>query len=102
MKPSADCDITRYAEFEAAAHAQGFDEVLVREWQPNQVVGTHTHPFDVEALVVRGEFWLSAEGRTRHVRAGQRFEVARMCPHEERYGPQGATFWAARRNPTVA
>jgi hypothetical protein len=101
MKPSADTDIIRYADFEAAAHAAGYDEVVVREWQPNQVVGTHTHPFDVKALVVRGELWLSAEGRTRHVRAGQRFELTRMCPHDERYGPEGATFWAARRNPTA-
>ncbi|CAN5307794.1 hypothetical protein BH11PSE9_BH11PSE9_33170 [soil metagenome] len=25
--------------------------------------------------------------------------VVRGTPHDERYGPQGATYWVARRNP---
>ena len=50
-----------FAEFEARALAQGFDEVLVREWAPGQVVGTHTHPFDVSSLVVRGDVVLTAQ-----------------------------------------
>ena len=87
-----------YEQFEAAARAEGFDEVLVREWQPGQVVATHSHPFEVNALVVKGEFWLTCGGETRHVRAGERFELPRDVPHEERYGPEGATFWAARRH----
>jgi quercetin dioxygenase-like cupin family protein len=87
-----------YEQFEAAARAEGFDEVLVREWQPGQVVATHSHPFAVNALVVKGEFWLTCGGETRHVRAGERFELPRDVPHAERYGPDGATFWAARRH----
>lgn len=86
------------ADFKAGALAQGFDEVLERVWAPNQVVGTHTHPFAVQALVVQGEMWLGCGGRTLHLRPGDRFELAREEPHDERYGPQGATYWAARRN----
>ena len=87
-----------FAAFESAARAQGFDQVLERVWAPGQVVGTHTHPFAVQALVVAGEFWLGCKGQTRHLQAGDRFELELGEPHDERYGPQGATFWAARRH----
>ena len=76
----------------------GFDEVLVREWQPGQVLDTHRHPFAVKALVVRGEVWLTEGEQVRHLRAGDGFELAREVPHAERYGDEGATFWVARRN----
>ena len=87
-----------FAEFEAHARAQGYDEVLVREWAPGQVVGTHTHPFDASALVVRGLLWLTFDGQERALAPGQTFQLARGTPHEERYGPEGATFWVARKN----
>jgi AraC-like ligand binding domain len=87
-----------FAAFESAALAEGFDTVLVRDWQPGQVVDEHSHPFDVKALVVRGDFWLSCGGADRHVKAGDRFELAAGQPHTERYGPEGATFWAARKH----
>ena len=89
---------TDIGDFKASALAQGFDEVLERVWGPHQVVETHTHPFAVQALVVQGEMWLGCGGQTRHLRPGDRFELARDEPHAERYGPQGATYWAARRN----
>ena len=89
---------TDIGDFKASALAQGFDEVLERGWGPHQVVETHTHPFAVQALVVQGEMWLGCGGQTRHLRPGDRFELARDEPHAERYGPQGATYWAARRN----
>lgn len=87
-----------YDEFETTARAEGFDEVLVREWKPGQVLETHTHPFAVKALVVSGDFWLTCGEQTRQIRAGEWFELARGVPHSERYGDQGATFWAARRH----
>lgn len=90
-----------YAEFEAEARAQGYDEVLERIWPPGQIVGTHAHPFEVSALVVQGELWLSCDGDARHLKTGDRFELAMDSPHEERYGPEGATFWAARRHPSA-
>jgi quercetin dioxygenase-like cupin family protein len=90
-----------YERFEAAAKAEGFDEVLVREWQPDQVLGTHRHPFAVKALVTRGEVWLTEGEQVRHLRAGDGFELARDVPHAERYGEDGATFWVARRNGAI-
>ena len=87
-----------YAQFEAAALEQGFDEVLERVWGPNQELHTHSHTFAVNALVTQGDLWLSCGGTTRHLQPGDRFELGRDEPHAERYGPQGAVFWVARRN----
>ena len=89
---------TTLQQFEVDARAQGFDEVLVREWAPLTVVDTHTHPFDVNAVMVLGEMWLTVGPDTRHLQPGDTFELARHAPHAERYGAQGATFWAARRH----
>jgi len=87
-----------YDEFESTARAEGFDAVLVREWAPGLVLETHRHPFAVKALVARGEFWLIEGEYIRHLHAGEGFELGREVPHAERYGPQGATFWVARRH----
>lgn len=89
---------TSFQEFEADAKARGFDEVIVREWAPNFDTGEHTHPFAVDARVVRGSFDLLVAGITRHVEAGEGFQLEHGCPHAERYGPDGATFWVARRH----
>ena len=44
--------------------------------------------------------WLTCAGATRHLRPGDTFELAHAAEHAERYGPEGATYWAARRNAT--
>ncbi len=85
-----------FSEFESAAKAQGFDEVLERVWAPDVVLDTHTHSFAVKARVVQGEFWLTCGPDTRHLRAGEAFVLARDVPHAERYGSEGATVWVAR------
>jgi cupin domain len=90
-----------FESFAAEHRAAGYDEVLERSWKPNQVVETHTHPFSVQALVVQGEMWLTVGAQTKHLRAGDRFELAHSVPHSERYGSDGATYWVARRNRTL-
>ena len=87
-----------FATFRADALAAGFDEVLEREWPPHKVLDTHTHDFDAEAVVVRGEMWLTVGGHTRHLEPAGRFSLARGVPHAERYGPAGAAYWVARRS----
>lgn len=87
-----------FEAFKSEALAQGFDEVLERQWKPGAVTQTHTHPFSVSALVVQGEMWLEQAGVDRHLVAGDRFTLEREVPHAERYGADGATYWVARRN----
>jgi hypothetical protein len=84
--------------FRKASLAAGCDEALERTWAPHQVLDTHTHPFDAEAVVVRGEMWLTEGASTRHLLPGDTFTLAAGTPHAERYGPDGATYWVARRN----
>jgi quercetin dioxygenase-like cupin family protein len=86
-----------FEAFAAEARARGHAEALVREWEPGHVTPVHSHPFDTMAVVVRGAFVLVVGGEERHLVAGDRFELARGIDHAERYGPEGATFWAARR-----
>jgi quercetin dioxygenase-like cupin family protein len=86
-----------FSEFEARARAQGFQQVLERNWAPDTVLGTHVHPFAVEALVVRGDMWLTVGDETRPLQAGDTFTLGREIAHSERYGDQGATLWVARR-----
>lgn len=78
--------------------AAGYEEVLERPWPPGAQVPIHTHPFEANALVVQGEMWLTEQGGTaRRLEAGDRFHLQANVPHEERYGPQGAVYWVARR-----
>jgi mannose-6-phosphate isomerase-like protein (cupin superfamily) len=91
-------NVQSFAAFEAEAMAAGFDEVLERTWEADLVLDMHSHRFDVEAVVVRGEMWLTCDGKTRHLTPGQGFALACDVPHSERYGPQGATNWIARRH----
>ena len=87
-----------FETFSQDARARGFDEVLERTWAPDTVLDEHTHPFAVEALVVQGQMGLTVAGQTRQLRAGDAFTLERDVPHSERYGPEGATYWVARRN----
>jgi quercetin dioxygenase-like cupin family protein len=86
-----------YPEFEAAARANGFEEVLQRQWKANAQVGTHVHPFSVEAFIAEGEMWLTVGSEERHLKAGDVFELGSDVPHSERYGADGTTLWVARR-----
>ena len=87
-----------FESFAAEHPAAGCDEVVERRWNPDTVIDTHTHSFTANALVVQGEMWLTVGERTQHLKPGDRFEVAAGTPHAERYGPEGATYWVARRN----
>jgi quercetin dioxygenase-like cupin family protein len=84
--------------FTAQSLEEGFDEIIVREWEAHLKLDTHTHPFDVSAHVVHGEYWLTLGDRTQHLKAGDNFRLARDVPHAELYGAQGATVWVARAN----
>jgi quercetin dioxygenase-like cupin family protein len=87
-----------FEAFSASTRAQGFDEVVERRWKPDTVVDTHTHSFGVKALVVQGEMWLSVGEQTQHLLPGDTFQLEREVPHAERYGSEGAAYWAARKN----
>ena len=92
-----------FETFKQQALAEGFDEVLERTWEPNTVLATHTHPFAVKARVTAGQLWLSCTGvdgtpQKRYLTPGDEFNLAAGEPHAEQYGPEGASYWVARKN----
>jgi quercetin dioxygenase-like cupin family protein len=91
-----------FQEFEARARTEGFDQVMVRDWAPDQLVPLHEHAFAAKAVVVKGEMWLTIGDATQHIPTGSGFELEPHVPHSERYGSEGATYWVARRNETPA
>ena len=88
-----------YDAFRAHPLLRGADEVIERHWLPNQVVGEHSHPFDADAVVTAGEMWLIQGDATQHLLPGDTFRLPAGTPYSERHGPQGATYWVARRHP---
>ncbi len=89
-----------FEQFRALMMAAGCDEVLEREWAPGTAIDTHTHPFLVNALLIRGRMWLAeSDGAERLLQAGDTFSLAAEVPHRERYcAEQGATYWVARKH----
>ena len=87
-----------FEQFKLAKTAEGFDEVLTREWEANHETPVHDHPFEAFGYIVKGEFWLTLDGKTTHLQQGDTFKVARNMPHQEKYGPHGTSLWIARMN----
>ena len=75
--------------------------MVVREWQPDIVIDTHTHPFDTKAIFVRGEMWLSEGNRIRRLARGGSFRLRTGTPHGERYESESATYRVARTQSTA-
>ena len=86
------------AAFEARLRAEGYDEILTKTLEPNVVIPTHTHPYDVLALVLDGEATIDCGDGPRVYRPGDELTVARDLPHSEVYGPAGYTFLFGRRH----
>jgi quercetin dioxygenase-like cupin family protein len=85
-------------DFTQQALADGYQEVVERQWAANTVAETHTHPFAARGLLTQGEMWLTQQGQTQHLQPGDIFSLEPNTPHEERYGSEGAIYWAARRS----
>jgi tRNA pseudouridine32 synthase/23S rRNA pseudouridine746 synthase len=92
-----------FEDFQKQALAEGFDEVLERSWEPHVMLDVHTHPFAVKARITAGQMWLSSTApdgshQKRYLTPGDEFALHRDEPHAEQYGPEGASYWVARKN----
>ena len=86
----------RFEDFKEEKLEQGYSEVLERRWEPNIENEFHRHEFTADAIVIEGEFWLTVEGKTRHLNPGDSFHVPAQVEHKEKYGSAGCVFWVAR------
>jgi quercetin dioxygenase-like cupin family protein len=84
-------------QFRERLHADGY-EVLEREMPPAKFVDTHSHPFDVQAIVTEGEITLTCEGATKTYVPGDLFTMAAGMNHTEQYGPSGVKYVLGRRH----
>jgi len=86
------------AAFEAGLKADGFTETLTRRMEAGRAAPDHTHPFDARLYILEGAFILTCRGETRTYGPGESFELAADIPHEEAFGPEGATYLVGRRS----
>ena len=80
--------------------ADGYLEIVDKTIEANLFIDTHTHPYDVRALVLEGSATIALsgdEGRT--YRPGDILEVGAGREHTEAYGPDGYRFLVGRRHP---
>ena len=77
--------------------SEGFDEVVDKSLPAGQFVDTHSHPFEVKALVTEGEVALGVAGVVTNYRVGDVFSMASGCAHTEHYGPQGVRYVVGRK-----
>ena len=85
------------AAFESALRADGYLEILTRDIAALTQVPTHTHAFDVRALMLAGELDLSVGGQTQRYGAGDVFIVAGGVEHAEQFGSTAARYLVGRR-----
>ena len=91
--------MTKTEDFKTALAQAGYTDITTKSMDPNVFIDTHTHPFDVRALVLAGDVTLNCDGDEKHYKAGDILELGRDVPHSEQYGPEGYTFLLGRRHP---
>ena len=84
-------------DFEAALRRDGYSEIDTRKQVPGLENAAHSHPFDVRALMLAGELTLGFEGKVQVCRAGDIFTMKAGCEHTEKFGTEGASYIAGRR-----
>lgn len=89
---------TEQEAFEARLRREGYLEILTKTIEPELFIDSHTHPYDVLALVLDGEATIDCGAGPRVYRPGDVLEVAAGVVHTERYGPAGYTFLLGRRH----
>ena len=87
-------------QFTQELQRDGFD-VSTKSMGANIHNSTHSHPFEVRAVMLSGELTLRYEGITQMCRAGDVFSMRAGCEHEEQFGPEGATYLVGRRQPAA-
>ena len=66
--------------FEAGLKRDGY-EILTTTTPGVKVNPEHSHPFDVRAMVLKGDFSLTRDGKTESFKPGEIFTMPRGCKH---------------------
>ncbi len=88
--------MTDQATFTARLQAEGYTEILTREFAPGYATPEHSHPYDARGLTLAGEFVVVSAGGTQDCPVGSTFDLAAGTPHTEA-SAGGATMLIGRR-----
>jgi quercetin dioxygenase-like cupin family protein len=83
--------------FETTLTEEGYGQIATRELEPSKEVPEHTHPFDVHAMILDGEFTLGTADGEKTYRPGDTFKLSAGIRHTEKHGPDGARLLVGRR-----
>jgi quercetin dioxygenase-like cupin family protein len=85
------------AEFIAMLEQEGYKEFVTVEREPNNMLGTHTHPFEARALITLGELRLVTDTGEQLCRVGDQFHLMAHTPHSEFCGAEGVHYLVGRK-----
>jgi quercetin dioxygenase-like cupin family protein len=77
--------------------SKGYQKGMVRKLPAGLEMQSHTHPFDVRAMVLWGELTLTVDGKSFVYIAGDLFEMPKDCPHHELCGSEGVHYIYGRK-----
>jgi mannose-6-phosphate isomerase-like protein (cupin superfamily) len=89
------------SDFEAQLRRDGYLDIETKSVGAGVEIGSHSHAFDVRALVLEGEATIACGGEPRTYRPGDVVEVAAGVEHTEQYGPSGYRYLVGRRHKTA-
>ena len=78
-------------EFRKKLEENGYIDPYIYEAEPGPVREMHTHDDSNMSLVLRGEFTLITENRSKTYQVGDWCENPAGTMHTEKFGPEGVT-----------
>jgi quercetin dioxygenase-like cupin family protein len=85
-------------EFLKMLAEENFPEPTLVVREPSGFLDSHSHPFEVKALVVDGQIDLMIDDLKRVYLPGDVFHLDFEQMHAERYGNQGVSYLASRKS----
>ena len=73
---------------------EGYKELHVVPFEPNAVVGEHTHDQATLHVILEGDMTLTDKDGEMQLYAGDRFEIPAGTVHSAKSGPNGCKFIA--------
>ena len=87
------------ARFRADLLAKGYGEPSEVSKPGGLFVDDHSHDIDARGLILEGELSMTTAEGTTIYRPGDILDVPAGLVHSEKFGPDGAKFIVARRDP---
>jgi hypothetical protein len=84
-------------EFLAMLRVERFPEPVPVKQPADGSLDTHTHPFEVKALVIDGSIEIEVDGNRSTYAVGDVFHLTHAQPHKESYSATGVEYLASRK-----